>query len=119
MILESTTKKIVFSAAEAKTTNPLDFSAHFIDVAAAIEKPQSSSGSDSGNPGPTTIVAAPGSLVIREIEEIIIANNDTVSHVVSVSMNDGGTLRLMVKATLAAGNTLYYNNYEGWLKLAL
>ena len=53
-----------------------------------------------------TLVAAPGAGVVRTVQTIFIYNCDTAAVTVTVQYDNGGTDRIMLKATLAVGETL-------------
>ncbi len=66
--------------------------------------------------GATTIVAAPGAGVHRLVKSISICNTDSASQLVTVRMNQGGTLTRVLTWTIAAGESILYSPEAGFIK---
>ena len=52
--------------------------------------------------------------IIRNIHTIIIYNKDTSAVTVTVKIDDGGTETILVKQTLAVGESMMYEEQRGW-----
>lgn len=61
-----------------------------------------------------TILAAPTNNPRREIQRISIYNKDTASITVTVKTDDGTTERIIIKSTVIAGRTLFWEKTGGW-----
>lgn len=106
MIYCFTNQKLQFYLGGAVTTNQLPFICTAINLSDAV----SATNGVSNNTTAVDLCAAASGLV-RHLE---IYNLDTVSATVYVQYNDNGTLRIIRKATLAAGATLVYDSESGW-----
>ena len=125
----ATTQKLqAFLAGAAATTNPT------VTVGSYIVPPQSKtvsgpSGSIAGDPSEyrsapqftvlagateTDIADAPPEGSVKDINYISIYNADTASVTVTVCVDDNATNRILIKATLATLETLYYEDGRGW-----
>lgn len=64
-----------------------------------------------------TILAActAGQTKVREVIGASIYNKDSAAVTVTVKTDDGTTERIIVKATLAAAETLVYEKGDGWM----
>jgi hypothetical protein len=99
LVLDATTKSItVAMASVATTTNP-----SFVTSYSAFTE-GSSDGVLNGTTQ-VTLVASPAASTRRLIKTIYIENNDTVANTITVTYNNNGTLRNIVKVTLAVGDT--------------
>lgn len=118
MLLDATTKKIQIKSDAAATTTEPSFVADYADVTSSGSAPTGFiSGSNDGLTSGTTpvdAVAAPGSGVQRRVREMAIFNNDTVSHTITVSYDNNGTLRTVQKFSLLAGQSITYIDGLGW-----
>ncbi|MFH0938231.1 MAG: hypothetical protein V1899_02985 [Planctomycetota bacterium] len=106
MIYVSTNQKLQFYLGGAVTTNQLPFIATTITTADAV----TATNGVSNNATAVDLCAAAAGLV-RHVE---IYNADTVNATVYVQYNDNTTLRIIRKATLAAGASLVYDSESGW-----
>ena len=125
----ATTQKLqAFLGGAAATTNPT------VTVGSYIVPPQSKtvsgpSGSIAGDPSEyrsapqftvlagateTDIADAPPEGSVKDINYISIYNADTASVTVTVCVDDNATNRILIKATLATLETLYYEDKQGW-----
>lgn len=103
-ILDATTKSIeVAMSGAAATTNP-DFTAAWADDTGSAFTEGSTDGALNGTSA-VTLVAAPAAATRRVIKSLTIENKDTAAVTITVSYNNNGTLRTIVKVTLAVGDT--------------
>ena len=116
--LDSTTRVLQAVLAGAVTANQLEVTTFFFDYL-----PQSTTTLRRGATKVTatnsttdvTIVAAPAvNGIIRNIHTIFIQNKDTASATVTVKLDDSGTETLFVKQALAVGESLVYEDQNGW-----
>jgi len=104
LVLDATTKSItVAMAATATTTNPSFVTAYSDDTGTAFTE-GSSDGVLNGSTQ-VTLVASPAASTRRLVKTIYIENNDTVANTITVTYNNNGTLRIIVKVTLQVGDT--------------
>lgn len=104
LILDSTSKSIVVAmSGAAATTNP-DFTAAWADNNGSTFTEGATDGALSGTSS-VTLVAAPAASTRRTIKAITIENKDTAAVTLTVSYNNGGTLRTIAKVTLNVGDT--------------
>jgi hypothetical protein len=61
-----------------------------------------------------TILAAPASGVVRNVDSLSIYNQDSAAATVTVQLHDNTTVRIEKKATLQPGETLQYLRQTGW-----
>lgn len=113
MILDSSTRVLQFSMAEAVTTNNLNYAIDYEDKIVERVTPIVNLGVIAAAAA-ATVLLAPGDNTRRLISEINICNLDTVSHTITVSIVDGVTTYNIHRATLTAGQNLVYNQFEGW-----
>ena len=104
LVLDATTKSItVAMATTATTTNPSFVTAYSDDTGSAFTE-GSSDGALNGSTQ-VTLVSAPAASTRRLVKTIYIENNDTVANTITVTYNNNGTLRNIVKVTLQVGDT--------------
>jgi hypothetical protein len=104
LVLDATTKSItVAMAATATTTNPSFVTAYSDDTGTAFTE-GSSDGVLNGSTQ-VTLVSAPAASTRRLVKTIYIENSDTVANTITVTYNNNGTLRNIVKVTLQVGDT--------------
>jgi len=130
LVLDATTKSItVAMAGAATTTNPTFVTAYSDDTGTSFTE-GSSDGALSGT-SQVTLVAAPAASTRRLVKTIYIQNTDTVANTLTITYNDNGTLRGIVKVTLqvndtwstdgttdANGNLKTASNFNGILPIA-
>lgn len=104
LVLDSTSKtiKVVMSGAAA-TTNP-DFVSTWAENNGTLFTEGSTDGALNGTTA-VTLVAAPSSGYRRVIKDITIYNRDTAAVTITVSLDNGGTLRQFAKVTLQVGDS--------------
>lgn len=114
--LDSTSKSLQVILSGAITTNQLPIVATFADINQTTLGTSAISESDTVTNSTTavTAVAAPSSGFTRGIKSLSVQNADTVAAVVTVRVNDGGTFRPIIVQTLTAGQSLIYEDGEGW-----
>ena len=104
LVLDATNKSItVTMATSATTTNP-DFVAAWSDDTGTSFTEGASDGALNGS-SQVTLVASPAASTRRLIKSIYIENRDTVANTITVTYNNGGTLRNISKVTLQVGDT--------------
>lgn len=107
MILDSTVRSIQLKLLEAKTTTDCDISASYADQTTTAFSPGANTLVSNGTTV-VTVVAAPGASTQRQVKEIRLHNNDTVSHTVILYFNDNSTLRIMKTRVISAGQDFVY-----------
>lgn len=104
LVLDATTKSItVAMATTATTTNPSFVTSYSDDTGSAFTE-GSSDGVLNGSTQ-VTLVSAPAASTRRLVKTIYIENSDTVANTITVTYNNNGTLRNIVKVTLQVGDT--------------
>jgi hypothetical protein len=104
LVLDATTKSItVAMATTATTTNPSFVTSYSDDTGSAFTE-GSSDGVLNGSTQ-VTLVSAPAASTRRLVKTIYIENNDTVANTITVTYNNNGTLRNIVKVTLQVADT--------------
>jgi len=109
MIVLPTTTKLQVVLGDAAATE-MDFVASYIDTTADVV------GQNNGVTNDTTdvdMVAAPAADQ-RLIRYVSIYNADSATHSVTVKTDASATERILVKQSLAAGQTLIYDSQAGW-----
>src|SRR5574341_1082320 len=115
LILDSPTKTIEVILAGAVATNQLPVVAAFVDVGAAPDVyTPGSNDTQSNGANAVTIVPAPGANLQRQVKLLTVFNADTAAAAATIRYNNHGTLRPIVKVTLAVGSTLVYTDGDGW-----
>ena len=107
MILDSTSKVIQIVLGEAKTTTDCDISAAWADQTASAFTPGSTLAVSNGA-SIVTAVAAPGASTQRNVMEVRLHNNDTVTHKVTIQIYDGANTRIMAQQSILAGADFVY-----------
>jgi hypothetical protein len=111
-ILDTTTRSLEFLLGGVPT-NQLPFVADFADVTTTTFTPGSNNGVSNSTTA-VTLIAAPAASTQRQIKSIGIENADTAVATVTVRYNDNATLRNLLVTNLQPGDTLQYNDAEGW-----
>lgn len=112
-ILAATTSSLEVLLAGAIATNQLPFVTSYADLTTTTFTAGSLTG-QSNSTTAVTIVAAPGASTQRQVKSINVFNADTVSATVTIRYNENSTFRIIVKATLATGESLIYTQDAGW-----
>ena len=116
ILLDATTKSLQVILGGAVTTTELPIVAAYADVSQTTFAVSAISETDTATTGGTavTAVAAPSASTSRKVALVTVYNADSVSAAVTVRVNNNGTFRILVKATLAVGSTLQYADGAGW-----
>lgn len=99
------------------TAQSIDWSTSWTDIDKSGASTVATPGSSSGNIASattTTVVAAPAASVYRAVSHISFYNAGASSNTLIVQRDVSGTNRLVMRATLAAGESLHYERGRGW-----
>lgn len=96
------------------TTNQLPFMVTYNNRSLNQQETFAITNGQSNNAAAVVLLDAPQTGQQRIIETISIYNADTVNATVTVRLNDAGTTRIVVKATLVTGTGLHYEDGKGW-----
>lgn len=118
IILDAITRKLQVLLNGAATTTELPLLASWVDVTTTTYVPGSNNDITTGATA-VDLVAAPSASTYRQVKLLTVFNADTVSAVVTLRYNDNGTTRILVKTTLAVGDTLVYTDGEGFRVITL
>jgi hypothetical protein len=113
MILDTTSKSLQVVLSGAVTTNQLTVTGSYADFVVGNDINPVEFDCLTNGTSAVTPVVAPGASTARSISEVYIQNTDTVSATVTVSIDNGGTIRPQVVQTLTPGQTLQYGP-QGW-----
>lgn len=113
MILDATTKSIELDLGEAHTTNAIPITVDYVDLTTTTTTPGCSDTASNGTTA-VTIVSAPAASTQRKVNYISVYNADTVSHNVTIQLNNNSTLRSIIVVSLGSGQTLQYTDINGW-----
>ena len=114
MLLDAVNKSIEVLLDANPVTNQLVIVSFFVDHTTTTATPAESDGVTVNPPGVATAVAAPAAATQRQVKLLSIYNADTVSATVTVQLNNAATRRIMKKTTLNSGDTLIYQQEQGW-----
>lgn len=114
--LDSTLKKLQLVLAGAVTTSQADVVVNYSDKTATAYS-GGSQDSVSNNTTAVDICAAPAASTVRDVNYVSIVNNDTAAITVTVRLNNNGTSRTIITATLSVGWKLEYTHARGWHSL--
>lgn len=114
MILDTITKVLRVVLGEAHTTNPCQIVTAWAETSSAVFIGGNTNINSNGTT-PVVVVAAPSNNgVIRDVHEVRVFNNDTVSHKVILQLFDGSTAWIVgPENTIAAGETAVYTPSTG------
>lgn len=115
MTLNSTSKHLEIFLGGAIATNELQFSASYVDVNrnADTKIPGDSEGVTSGTTA-ITLISPPKPAEQRLIEGFFVYNSDTVAQTITIQINNGTDLRVLIDVTLNVADTLFYTEEEGF-----
>lgn len=112
MILDTTSKVLQIVLGEIKTTNDCDIAAAWTDNTTSTFTPGSTLSTSNGTTV-VTVVAAPAASTQRDVMEVRLHNNDTVTHKVTLQLFDGTNTRIMMQQTILAGGDFVYPPIAG------
>lgn len=109
--LDTDTKSLEIDLAGAVTTSELVISTHAVNILDSDTSVTEIINTNILTNGTTavTAMAAPAAGDSRVVKSLTVFNADTVSAVVSVQINDGSSLFILVQPTLGPGETLMYS----------
>lgn len=112
MHLATTTQSLELLLGGAVAANQLPFVADYADCTTSLFTPGQQNGA-SNNGSAVAFLSAPAASTQRILRSLTIYNEDTAVAVVTIRLNDNGTLRTIKAFTLAAGDQLSYSD-DGW-----
>jgi hypothetical protein len=115
MILDSTTKQLRIVLGEAKTTTDCDIVSTWAEVSASSFMGGNTNIHSNGTT-PVVVVDVPSSgAVQRDVREVRLFNNDTVTHTVTLQLYDGVTVWVIApaKVSVPANGTFVYTPGAG------
>lgn len=116
LILDATTKKLEFHLGGAVTTNELPFVVGYVDILTTDMSLSAVSSNEGASNGATAVslIAAPAASHSRQLKYLSIQNRDTVAATVTVNVDISATDRNVAVFTLAANDTLFYEDGRGF-----
>ena len=111
--LDATTRSITFSLDGSITTNQLEIVSSYSDNNGTTYVGGTTTAL-SNNASQITIVSAPATSVVRDIDSITVFNNDTVVTGINIFLNDNGSLFQLVGANLQPADTFTWTHAGGW-----
>lgn len=114
IVLDATTKTLEVVLTGAVSTTQLPVVVSYVEITDADQSVNDIAESDTATNNTTavTAVAAPAAGKTRVIKALTVNNVDTAAATVKVQINNNGTIRLIVKATLAVDETLQYSSED-------
>jgi len=116
MILASTSELIRLRLDATVATNQLAWVSSFNDITTTTFVPGDADGA-TNNTTNVTIVGSPAASTQRQVTTLNIYNADTLIRAVTVEKFDGTNARILARASLAPGDTLYWSREAGWTVL--
>jgi hypothetical protein len=116
ILLDTTLKSLEVVLAGAVATSQLPFVSSYADInqiTFAMTALPSTDGT-TNNTTPVTLVAAPAASTTRQVKAVTIYNGDTAPRTVTVRLNNNSTIRVLMTAILAVGDTLFYGPDGHW-----
>ena len=109
MNLDTTTKLLQIVLGEAKTTHDCNITSSWADSAVSSFT-LGNTNTNSNGVTPVTVVGPPASLTQRQVKEVRLFNNDTVTHTVTLQLFDGANTWVISPAdqVVAPGGTFVY-----------
>lgn len=107
MILDTPTRTLDIVLGEAAATTACDIIACYATTTTATFLTAVAQTTSNGTSA-VTVVAAPPSGAQCQVNEVRLHNNDTITHTVKLRLNDGGTIRIVLAGSVAAGGDFLY-----------
>lgn len=114
IILQSSGDSLEIVLNGAVTTTELPFYASWVDAKFVTDTRYAETNTTTNGATVVTAVASPGLDTNRTIKYISIVNSDTASAVITIRINSSGSTRNLCKYTLAVGDTIQYNDGNGF-----
>jgi hypothetical protein len=114
IFLDSTLRKLQVVLAGAVTTTQLSWVTSYVDIVATPGLTPASATGATNSATPVDVVAAPAASTQRQLKYLNVFNADTVAATVTVQFNDNGTVRILMKVTLAVGQSLVFDAENAW-----
>jgi len=116
ILLDATTKSLEVKLGGVVTFSELSLMASYVDINQSTIAVTAMGSSDATTNGSTavTAVAAPGASTSRQVKSLSIFNADTVPQTARVQLNDNSTICPIVSQELFPGETLLYDEANGW-----
>lgn len=111
--LDATTRSLEVVLGGAVSTTEAAFLTNWADGATTSYAGGATPGVTSGAT-PVTMVAAPGSGLIRDVDYVSVRNRDTAAITATIRYNDNATIYPILSVTLAVGDQLVYTHANGW-----
>lgn len=113
--LALTTTSLEMYLGGAVTTNELDWTVSYTAeyFIAGIVNEATNTGASNGTTD-VSMVSAPNPGSRYHVRALSVYNKDTVAATVTIQINISTADRVVMKHTLAAGETLHYENNQGW-----
>lgn len=111
--LDATTRSLEVVLGGAVSTTEAALLANWADGATSSYTGGATPGVTSGAT-PVTLVAAPSSGLVRDVDYVSVRNQDTAEVTATVRYNDNSTIYPIIAATLAVGDQLVYTHASGW-----
>lgn len=102
LVLNATTKTLEIELDDYSAVSEVDFTSHYADATASGFIEGENDGTSNGNT-PVTVVAAPAASTRRIVREITLYNDDIVSVIVRLQLNNNGTIRIIKDIDLDPG----------------
>lgn len=107
MILDTPTKSLRIVLGEAKGTLDCDIVSCWGGQTSTGFQPAANDLVSNGTTA-VTVVSAPGAGEQRQVNEVRLFNNDTITHNVTLQFDNGGTIRVVEAAAVNAGDEFLY-----------
>jgi hypothetical protein len=107
MILDSSTRSLQIKLGEAMVTTHCDIVVCWAATSAAVFAPAADQTASNGTTA-VTVVAGPTDGTVRQVSEVRLFNNDTVTHLVTLQLLDGAQVRIIRKLSVLTGEHFVY-----------
>jgi hypothetical protein len=116
--LDSPQKSLMIALDAVVAANQMDVTANFYDITPQSTTTLRRGGvqqAASNNTSDVTFASAPALQgIVRNVQTIFINNKDTATRTVTVKLDDNGSQKILVKQSIAAGESLVYEDNSGW-----